>query len=369
MALATSARRDQRRRLVASWNRSAAPAAESDERAAPASQATAYDDAARPERHPGLATRLPTTLGGLMLASLAILGGVGGAIAVAVSGPIFGGQLFEEGGRFASTLAVVKRAIDPRAPLPLHSWLAVLSLLLGAAIAGAIKLMRRHRRDDYNGRFRAWGWVATILSIAAWSAVVPFGTFVAAFATEATGVAIGPGGIGWWYAVAAVVLMVVLPWAILPLRHRAGAAAWTVLGMLGWSAAAGMSWAEGWVGGHDRAAIVASAAWSAGSACLLVALLTAARGVIREVLGEVTSLKPPKARRDRPRAAAAPEASEIADDHDDDRQDGDDLGSEPESDDASQADFVDGSDDGQRRLSKSERRRLRKLARMNGQAA
>lgn len=369
MALATPARRDQRRRLVASWNRSAAPAAVNDEHGTPATHAAAYDDAARPERHPGLATRLPTTLGGLVLASLTILGGVGGAIALAVSGPLFGRQLFEEGGRFAGTLAVVKRAIDPRAPLPLHSWLAVLSLLLGAAIAGAIKLMRRHRRDDYKGRFRAWGWLATILTLAAWSAVVPLGAFVATVATDATGVAIGPGGIGWWYALASIALMVVLPWAILPLRHRAAASAWTVLGMLGWSGAAAMSWAEGWVGGHDRATIVANAAWSAGAACLLVALLTAARGVIREVLGEVASVRPPKARRERPRAAAAPEVVENTDDHDEDRQDADELASEPENDDAAMADFGDGFDGGQRRMSKAERRRLKKLARMNGQAA
>ncbi len=369
MALATSARRDQRRRLVASWNRSAAPAAVSDERASPPGQATAYDDAARPERHPGLATRLPKTFGGLVLASLVILGCVGGAIAAAVSGPLFGRHLIEEGGRFAGTLAVVKRAIDPQAPLPLHSWLGVLSLLLGAGVAGSIRHMRRHRRDDYKGRFRAWGWLATILTIGAWSAVAPIGSLVATFATEATAIAIGPGGIGWWYATAAVALTVVLPWAILPLHHRAATAVWTLLGMLGWAGAAAMAWVATWVGGAERAAVIGSASWAGGSACVLVALLTAARGVMREVLGVATPARTPKARRERSRPAEPSDRVTVADGPDEDQQDAEEPSSESESDDPALADFVDDSDGGQRRMSKAERRRLKKLARMKGQAA
>jgi hypothetical protein len=375
MALATSARRDQRRRLVASWNRSAVPVAGADEREVAAGDAAAYEDAAHPERHPGLATRLPTTLGGLVLASIVILGGMGAAIALAISGPLFGRHLIEGGGRFAATLAVVKQAIDPRVPLPLHSWLAVLALFLTAAVSGSIKLMRRHRRDDYNGRFRAWGWLSAILTLAAWAAIVPIGALISAVTSEATGITLGPGGIGWWYALAAITLMAILPWAILPLRHRAGAAAWTVFGMLGWTAAAAMSMpmAAGSVGGQDRATIIADAAWAGGAACLLVALLTAARGVIREVRGEVALVRPAKKRRERPRKSVAPQPIKATDDRDDEQADADESSSESESesesDDQSPSDWGDSSDGGQRRMSKSERRRLKKLARTSGHAA
>ena len=47
---------------------------------------TPYDDAARPERHPALATRLPVSTGRVLLASCTVLVVFGGAIGLAVSG-------------------------------------------------------------------------------------------------------------------------------------------------------------------------------------------------------------------------------------------------------------------------------------------
>ncbi len=369
MALATSARRDQRRRLVASWNRSAVPSAVADEGGPSASPVTAYDDDAHPGCHPALATRLPTSLGGLMLAAIVALGGMGGAIALAVAGPLFGRPLFSGEGRFAGTLAVLKRVVDPTSPMPLHTWLAVLSLLLAAAVAGSVKFMRRHRRDDYKGRFRGWGWVATLLTVAAWSAAVPVGQLVAVIMGEVTGITLGPGGVGWWYALVALAMVVVLPWAILPLRQRMGTACWAVAAMLSWTAAAAMSWAEGWVGGSGRAAVIASAAWAGGASLLLVALLTAARGVIREVRGEVLAKQPKRARREQKSQARATQAAEPRDESFDESSDDDEAAYEPENDETEPLDFTDGSEGGERRLSKAERKRLKKLARMNGHAA
>jgi hypothetical protein len=375
MALATSARRDQRRRLVASWNRSASTEAASDNNPPAPGRVAAYDDAARPERHPGFATRLPTTLGGLVGMTLLILGGVGGAIAFAVSGPIFGRPLLEGGGRFAGSLAVVRRTVEAGVSLPLHTWLAVLSLFAAAAAAGSIKYMRRHRRDDYKGRFRAWGWLATIFSVAAWSGIVPIGSLVAVFMSEATGMTLGPGGLGWWYAMTGLAFVVVLPWAVLPLRQRAGTSFWMTLGMLAWAGAVVATWAPAWIGVAERAALVSSVAWSAGAAFLLVAMLTAARGVIREVRGEVAAAPSPKVRKES--KAREPKKQEVADEEGDDETDEaadepsswNDATSESESDDAGQTDFTDGSFGNDRRLSKAERKRLKKLARMNGHAA
>jgi len=370
MALATSARRDQRRRLVASWNRSASSEATADTGPPAPGQVAAYDDAARPERHPGLATRLPTTLGGLVGMSMLILGGIGGAIALAVSGPLFGRPLLEGGGRFAGSLAAVKRAMDGNAAIPLHTWLAVLSLLGAATVAGSIKYMRRHRRDDYKGRFRAWGWLATMFTVAAWSGVMPIGSLVAIVTSEATGITLGPGGSGWWYALGCLACVVVVPWAILPLRERAGTAVWMVLGLVAWGAAAVGASAPTWLGVGERGALVATVSWSAGAAFLLVAMLTAARGVIREVRGEVSGGGAPKVRKEKKRHDVVVEdADEESDEIAEEPASWNDAGSDSESDDAGQNDFTDGSFDSERRLSKAERKRLKKLARMNGHAA
>lgn len=375
MALATSARRDQRRRLVASWNRSTSTEAASDTNPPAPGRVAAYDDAARPERHPGFATRLPTTLGGLAGITLLILAGVGGAIALAVSGPVFGRPLLEGGGRFAGSVAVVRRTVEAGASLPLHSWLAVLSLFAAAAAAGSIKYMRRHRRDDYKGRFRAWGWLSALFSVAAWSGIVPLGSLVAVFMSEATGITLGPGGLGWWYAVTGLAFAVVLPWAVLPLRERAGALFWMTLGMLAWAVAVVAAWVPAWIGVAERGTLISAVAWSAGAALLLVAMLTAARGVIREVRGEVAAprspkvRKEPKAREQKKQDVAIEERDEDADEAAEEPSSWNESASESESDDAGQTDFTDGSFGNDRRLSKAERKRLKKLARMNGHAA
>jgi hypothetical protein len=307
--------------------------------------------------------------------TLLILGGVGGAIALAVSGPLFGQQLLEGGGRFAGSLAVIRRTIEAGAALPLHTWLAVLSLFTAATVAGSVKYMRRHRRDDYKGRFRAWGWLATMFLVAAWSGIVPIGSLVAVFMSEATGITLGPGGLGWWYAVGCLACVVVVPWAILPLRERAGTSFWMALGMLAWGAAAAPTWAPSWVGRAERGALISAVAWSAGAAFLLVAMLTAARGVIREVRGEVAAARAPKARKE-PKVRQAKKQEAAVEEGDDDSEEAADEPSawneevaEHESDDGGQTDFTDGSFGSDRRLSKAERKRLKKLARMNGHAA
>ena len=387
MSLATSPRRDQRRRLVASWKRSASeqqPAAGGDD--SPRSGVIlAYDDLARPERHPALATRLPVTVGRLSLAGFAIIAIFGGAITLAVCGPLFGRPLLVGGGRFAGTVAVLAAAFDPRATLPVPVWLAVLALFAAAAVAGSVRFMRRHRCDDYKGRFRAWGWLAVILTLAAWSGTVPLGPLVARFMSEATGIAPGPAGIGWWLGLAGCTLAFVIPWAVLSLAERAGTVAWMALAIAAWAAAAAMPWADAWVGGAGRGAIIAQAAWAGGAALMLVAMLTAARAVIREVRGQ-TPVAPPRAarRRDAAKPVTKPAAKpatklpavsrETAADADDDEADNDateqDEQLERSADgDSWQADYVDGSEHEHRHLSKSERKRLKKLARMNSHAA
>ena len=370
MALATSARRDQRRRLVASWNRSASTEATSDTSPPTPGRVAAYDDAARPERHPGFATRIPTTLGGLVGISMLIIGGMGGAIALAVSGPLFGRPLLEGGGRFAGSLAVVRRTIESDAALPLHTWLAVLSLFAAAAVAGAVKHMRRHRRDDYKGRFLAWGWLSTILMVAAWSAVMPLGSLVGTLTRELTGITLGPGGSGWWYATACLALLIVLPWAILPLRERVGTTVWMALAMLAWGCTVATTWAPAWVGVAERGVLIAAAAWSAGAAFLLIAMLTAARGVIREVRGEVAVARAPKVRKEKKKQEVVVEGGDDrSEEPADEPSSRNEAGSDNELDDAEQTDFTDGSFGSERRLSKAERKRLKKLARMNGHAA
>jgi hypothetical protein len=385
MALRASMRRDQRRRLLASRQRDSSGADETASGAADHVAMTAYDDDAHPERHPAVATRLPVAASRFVAAALGIVFAAAGAIALAVSGPLFGRPLLAGSGRFARTLGVIAAAFDPQAGMPVQVWLAELALLAAMVVAGSVRFMRRHRRDDYKGRFRAWGWLASLMGVAAFAGAVPLGPLVAALLSDATGITLGPNGIGWWLGGAAVAFAVVVPWAVLPLRERGATLAWMLLAMAAWSVAAALPWATatpwgvGWFGGEVRGMVMSQAAWVAGSAFLLVAMLAAARSVIREVRGQCPA---PVARRPKPKAVAAAQSVDAANGRNEEAAD-DESAADAESaeeyqpddeesgggDDRGDGDFVDGSEGGHRRLSKAERKRLRKLARMNGHAA
>lgn len=356
MSLSSNQRRDQRRRLVVSWNRTAGQAATS----APPRSLAAYDPEALPERQRGPAVLLPTGLGGLALAIALAFVPLVAAIAAAGSGPWLGRDLFACGnGRFARTIAAAGAVCAPLGSASLHVWMAQTLLLAAAVVALIVRLMRRHRRDDFKGRFRAWGWMAVVLVIAACGGSVPVGRFVAAAVTDGTGIVLGPEGMGWWVSIATVVVTATSLWAVLPLHERLATSLWLTLAAVGWATSAAVTCLAG---DRDRLVAGGSAAWSLGAACAFAAMLAAARSVIREVRGQCGSATPKVAMpsgADALRPTAPPPADEPEPSVFEPRVAADDAETE----------YTDGSDREQRHLSKAERKRLRKLARMNGAAA
>jgi hypothetical protein len=360
MSLSSNQRRDQRRRLVVSWKRSAgqadAPASDSPRASA------AYDPDALPEKQRGPAVLLPTGLGGLSLAIAAVLVPLGGIVAAACSGPFFGRNLFVGGGRFARTVAAAGAVFDPLGIASLQIWLAQTLLVAAAGVALIVRLMRRHRRDDFNGRFRAWGWMAFVLVATACDGVVPVGRLVAAVFSDATGIVLGPNGIGWWVAISSLVVVAVSLWAVLPLHERLATSIWLSLAVAAWGASAA---ATCLADGRDRIVAVGIAAWSFGAAFAFAAMLAAARSVIREVRGQCGVVKPKAAK-----PAKADAAKPAAPTMEDDDVDSSAFDREAATGDDSETEYTDGSEqEEQRHLSKAERKRLRKLARMSGAAA
>ena len=359
MSLSSNQRRDQRRRLVVSWKRSAGQA---DAPTSDSPRATAaYDPDALPEKQRGPAVLLPTGLGGLSLAIAAVLVPLGGIVAAACSGPFFGRDLFVGGGRFARTVAAAAAVFDPLGIASLHVWLAQTLLLAAAGVALIVRLMRRHRRDDFNGRFRAWGWMAFVLVVTACDGVVPIGRLVAAVFSDATGIVLGPNGIGWWVAISSLVVVAVSLWAVLPLHERLATSIWMALALAAWGASAA---ATCLAAGRDRIVAVGIAFWAFGAAFAFAAMLAAARSVIREVRGQCGVAKPKAAK-----PAKAEAAKPAAHTDEDDQVDSSAFDGVAAMDDDSETEYTDGSEQEQRHLSKAERKRLRKLARMNGAAA
>jgi hypothetical protein len=358
MSLNGSQRRDQRRRLVVSWKRSAsgpgtAAAAE------PRSMA-AYGPEAHPEKQQGPATLVPTGLGGFAIAAVAILLPMAAALALAAAEPVFGRAVFAPQGRFSRSIQAAAACFDPRSMQSLAGWLAQVSLGLATAVALIVRLMRRHRRDDYNGRYRAWGWLAGLFLVTSFAGVVPCGRLIGALISDATGVTLGPGGIGWWIALAVVAYGSVTLWAVLPLHERSATAIWLALALLAWAGAA----AGHWMTGRDAMIVAAQAAWALGASLAAIAMLAAARSVIREVRGQCRPAAAPRrgpAAREPVRQPREEEPAEEVNEFTASAEDattGDDDTA-----------YVDGSEPEHRHLSKAERKRLKKLARMNRVAA
>jgi len=371
MSLAASQRRDQRRRLVLSWNRSGSTASPT---VAEPRRLADYSSEALPERQPALATLLPTGLGGFALAAAALLSITAAAIGIGVWETVTGTVVFSHGTvRFAATLAALRQSLDLRSFLSLGGWLAQMCLVVATASALVVRLMRRHRRDDYRGRYRAWGWLAGLFMVTACAGHVPLGPIVSAFMSDATGITLGPAGIGWWVLAASLLYAAIGLWAVLPLHERAATGTWLTLCLLAWASAAACHWLGN---GRELHLVIGNACWMAGAALAAIAMLAAARSVIREVRGlparkesrhDATSPAAAQAARKqvatRPETEASDDNAESAVARDEDREQ-----------DRTTDDFVDGSesvdaeDEGEqagRHLSKAERKRLKKLARMN----
>jgi len=341
-----------------------------------------YSPQALPERQPALAMILPTSMGRLVLSIAGILGLVTLAIGVGICEPVLGVSLASGSGRFSNTLAAVRDCFDLRSPLSMVGWLGQISLLAAAVIALVVRLMRRERRDDYQGRYRAWGWLATLFVITACSGQLPIGAIVGTLFCDATGITLGPHGIGWWLLLSLLAFGSVSLWAIVPLHERFGTALWLSLGFMAWAASGACEWM-----GHEREIflVLKQASWTAGSAFSAIAMLVAARSVIREVRGESARATAPSGKPAGVQTStlhsdqkvsvrkSAFTPTESADElHTFQTQAASDnnlLQNDPDDEEPA---FVDGSEQedfaGSRHLSKAERKRLKKLARIKSAA-
>ena len=329
-----------------------------------------YGVDARPERQAGVATFLPTRLSRLALVA-------GGILVATATTIVLGGwpKAIEAlagfaGPRFARTIAVLRECID-LGGLVLGGWLAQILLVASSMVSLSIRGIRRHRKDGRHGRSRAWLAMAILLLVAGLAGEVPIGRLTGALLSDATGKTIGPDGFGWWVIIAAVTSAIVGLWALLPLHQRLAPGFWLLAGMSGWATAA----ACGWVGqGREEFLLGGAAAWVAGAAACCIFVLTAARGVIREARGDIkaSAVSAPQAERKVAKVETKPVAVKAADpvfEPVDTDSEGAMDGATNEGSDNGYTDGTDGEDDyASRPLSKAEKKRLRKMARM-GQAA
>jgi hypothetical protein len=140
-----------------------------------------------------LVPRRFSTLAAVFLLGLAAIGGL---LALGAGWP---GEIVEPGGRRLA-------ALDLAAAGSLARWFSSL-LLLGAALAALLVYsIRRHKMDDYQGRYRIWVWAAVCCFLLATDTAAPLhaglGEALAALAGTRL---LGDGSI-WWIVPAALLL-------------------------------------------------------------------------------------------------------------------------------------------------------------------
>ncbi len=315
-----SQRRDVRRRLVAAGH-AAMPAAEPAAKTPPQPperRPGLYAQMALPEHHASSATRIP-------LRTFPFLAAVAGLLlpAATLSGlAFFRGPLFSLeamlGERWQHTTAAVRSVVDLRSTQGLAAAAGLASFLLAASLAAATRNVRRHRLDDHQGRFRAWGWLSLMLAVGGLTFVLPIGPMVATVMTEATGWDLASAGRGWWTMLAATALLSIGAWAVLPLTQRLSTGLWLGGALVAWLAAEGISLgvAAGWQPAHwpfgdvSTWQLAGDAARIFAPALAAIGTLVASRGVIREARGLVAP-RPARSRTAKPsrppRGAAASE--------------------------------------------------------------
>jgi hypothetical protein len=100
-------------------------------------------------------------------------------------------------------------ALDLAAPGSLASWFSSVILLAASVVAGLIYSIRRHKTDDYHGRYRIWLWAAGGWFWLATANAAGLHQAIQQMATAATGTKLLGDGSLWWIG-AWLLLMVVI---------------------------------------------------------------------------------------------------------------------------------------------------------------
>jgi hypothetical protein len=127
-------------------------------------------------------------------------------------------------------------ALDLAARASLAGYSSALALFGAAAVSALIYAVRRHRVDDYRGRYRVWGWAALLWFVASIDGVADLRALIRVFGVHLTGHT-GPGdGIAWWLAPWLLVLSFVVLRASLDLRASWPALASFLAALVCWTA-------------------------------------------------------------------------------------------------------------------------------------
>jgi hypothetical protein len=303
-----------------------------------------YGEQANVEHHPQVTDYVPRRARAVVVTLLAGIGVAAGAQAII---------------RFAEPIAAVVPGVDAatlsdRLAGGMVAWSSAVALLMAAMLAKLTYSLRRHRVDDYAGRYRVWRWIAWGGVLASVNSIVHIHTLVPHVAVAATGMSLTASGSEWWLAP----LALIGGWIFVRLLLEVGESRTSLATLLaaaacyGVAAAGAMGWAPAALG--DWSGALTGALPLVGHTMALAGLMVFARYVVLDVQGLIDhaprAAAPATAKESpAPAALAMPSAS-----HQQSQQ------SQSWDDDAEDDEDEDGAG---RKLSKADRKRLRKQQR------
>ena len=259
----------------------------------------------------------------------------------------------------------------------LVAWFSSVLLGLAGLLSVLLYSLRKHRIDDYRGRYKVWLWAAAGWVVLSIDHVAPLHKLLVRGMTHVTGWTALPDGAVWWIAACALAFLLFGIRAIRDLAESPIALVAALLAIFGWSAAVAthLGWWQ-WATAETAVLVTAGAAMG-GHLMLCTALAAYARHVILDAQGFLP-VKPNRRRDtcDDNQSSHVGVGPTHKNSKPSARKRRTDLADEPlaskKLDRAKVTDWVDGSqqeDDlydgessgGRRKLSKSERKRLRKL--------
>lgn len=197
---------------------------------APAHPAKRYADAARPERQPRVTDLVPVrpwTLTVLLLGLLSAVAALAGLDGEAAAWSRSVGR---------ANLA----ALDLSARGSLASWYSSLLLAGAAAASVLVFLLRRHKVDDYRGRYRFWLWAAAVLAMGSVDATAGVHRIFGGLLARLTGTLSAGDGVGWSLLLGGAMFGSLAVRAVFEIRHSRGALAALLLAVAAYITSAGL---------------------------------------------------------------------------------------------------------------------------------
>lgn len=197
----------------------------------------------------------------------------------------------------------------------LASWLIAVWFLVAAALCGVLFSIRRHRRDDFQGRYRVWAWLGAFLVAASACAVSGFDGFAGEVVRRLAPDMGLLGRVQWsglQWSVALVALLAVVVSARMWFEFRESRAATCLVGLtLVVFAMAGAYRLEWIPNGPFEVRWLSVSLGTLGATLLVASCLVFCRFVILDAHGEIERRQ---SRRSRRQEAAENEAREPSDD-------------------------------------------------------